>query len=60
MMTWMDLEGILLCEISQRKTNILLSHTWNLKKTNKQTHRKRDQTCGYQRQRVGENGIGER
>ena len=35
---------------------------WNLKKKIKkktQTHRKRNQTCGYQRKRVGQGGTGE-
>ena len=28
--TWMDLEIILLSEVSQRQTNIIWSHMWNL------------------------------
>lgn len=36
--TWMDLEGIMLCEVSQRKTKILhgLNSKWNLKNKTKQ------------------------
>ena len=55
----MDLEGIMLSEISQRKKDkycMIITYTWNLnkqKKTQKQTHRKTDQTCGYQRRGVG-------
>ena len=35
--TWMDLEDIMLSEISQRKTNAILYHLykWNLKNTSK-------------------------
>ena len=61
----MDLEGIMLSEISQRKTNTYL---WNLQQENK-THNppflpskheliERDQICGYQRQEVIDRGIG--
>ena len=62
--TWVDLEGIMLSEISKTKSFCLTymeykSHTtymWNLKKYNKlvnttkkkQTHRYREQTSGYQ------------
>ena len=53
--TWMDLEGIMLGEISQRKANTVWYHIWNLKKEiqqtsvkKKQTHRHREQTGGYQ------------
>ena len=55
--TWMDLEGIMLSEISQRKTNTVWYHLYvESKKYNrlvnmtkkKQTHRCREQTCGYQ------------
>ena len=37
--TWMDLEGIMLSEISQPKKEILhdLTYVWNLKKNNKVT-----------------------
>ena len=58
--TWMDLEGMMLSEISQRKTNtIYFTYIWNLKnKTNKTkqkyTHRYREQTRGCQRgRRIG-------
>ena len=30
--TWMDLEIIILSEVSQRKTNIYIIYLWNLKK----------------------------
>ena len=51
----MDLEGIMLSEISQRKANtVQLIYRWNKKKKNSrhQTHRKRGQTCGYHGHRV--------
>ena len=56
-MTWMNLEDIMLSEISQRKTISIWFHIycmWNLKnKTNKtkekQTHRYRKQIDGFQR-----------
>ena len=36
--TWKDLEGIMLSDISQRKTNTIWYHyIWNLKQRNKQT-----------------------
>ena len=34
--TWIDLEGIILSEISQRKTNATGCHVWNLKNETKQ------------------------
>ena len=52
--TWMDLEGIMLSEKSQRKTNtddliymwnLFFFNMWNLKKQNR-THRYREQICG--------------
>ena len=55
--TWMDLEGIMLNEISQRTTNTLWYHLYvEYKKYNKlvhitekkQTHSYREQTTGYQ------------
>ena len=56
--TWMDLEGIMLSEISQRKTNIVwyrlyvesnkIQQTSEKKQKKKQTHRYREQTSGYQ------------
>ena len=55
--TWMDMEGIMLSEISQRKTNTVWYHLYveskkynklvNIIKT-KQTHRYREETRGYQ------------
>ena len=62
--TWMDLEGIMLSEISQRKTNTVWYHLYvESKKYNKQMnitkqkqiHRYREQTNGYQ----WEDGSGE-
>ena len=53
--TWMDLEGIMLSEISQRKTNTIWLHLYEESKqqTNiakqKQTHRYREKTSGCQR-----------
>ena len=54
--TWMDLEGITLSEISQRKTNTVLYHLYeeskiynklvNITKM-KQTHRYREKTSSY-------------
>ena len=53
--SWINLEGIMLSEISQAKTNSILFHSYvesNLKK--KQTHRYREQISSYQR----ESGLG--
>ena len=56
--TWMDLEIIILTEISQTKTNIIWYHLYveskkmiqmNLFTKQKYTHRHRKQTHGYQR-----------
>ena len=63
MTTWIDPEGTILSEISQKEKDkyYTISRTWNLKyDTNqcmkqKQTHRYREQTCGYQ----GGEGVGE-
>ena len=53
--TWMDLKGITLSEITQRKVNTTyeydITHMWNLKNTTseynkKQPHRHREQTIG--------------
>ena len=55
--TWMDLEGIMLSEISQRNTNTVCFHLHVESKTKnkkmnetkqKQTHRYKEQTSGYQ------------
>ena len=53
--TWMDLESIMLSEISQRKTNTVYHLHVESKKysklvniTEKQAHRYREQTSGYQ------------
>ena len=62
--TWMDLETIILSQ-SERERQIPYDTTymWNLKyNTNeliyetKQTHRRREQTCGYQRRKGGGEG----
>ena len=60
--TWIDLEVIMLSEVSQKEMQIPYDITdmWNLKHdTNqlkqKQTHRHREQTCVCQ----GEEGLGE-
>ena len=55
---WMDLEGITLSEIRQRKILYDITYMWNLKKYNKlvnktnkqkkQTHRYREETSSYQ------------
>ena len=52
--TWMDLEGIMLSEVSQRKTNtICFTYRWNLKNNinerKKQTNRYRKRTDSRQR-----------
>ena len=53
MTTWMDLEGIMLCEMSDRERQILhdLAYMWNLKE--KQTNKKQKQTHGYKEQTSG-------
>ena len=60
--TWMDLEIIILSEVSQRQISYDITYMWNLKKMiqmnlftkQKQTHRHRKQTYGYQRGKGGE------
>ena len=59
----MDLENIMLSEISQRKQILYdISYMWNLKKINnlyakqRQTHRYRIQTSGYQMEEGMEKG----
>ena len=48
--TWMNLEDIMLSEISQRKTIIYFSYVWNLtNKTNAQKPTQRDQRDGCQK-----------
>ena len=56
MTTWVDLEGIIISEISREiKTNAVCFHLYveSKKQTNiikqKQTHRYREQTSGYQK-----------
>ena len=61
--TFMDLESTMLREITQRKTNTIWSHLYvafknlNQKTKQQQTHSKRDQICGYQRQGVRWRGV---
>ena len=59
--TWVDLEIIILSEESQRKTNIIWYHLYveskkmiqmNIFIKQKETHRLRKQTDGYQRGKV--------
>ena len=59
--TWMDLEIFILSELNQTKTNIIWYHLYaeskkmiqmNLFTKQKQTHRLRRQTYGYQRGKV--------
>ena len=61
--TWMDLEIIILSEVSQRKRNIIRYHLYveskkmiqiNLFTEWKQTHRLQKQIYSYQRRKVGE------
>ena len=63
--TWMNLEIIILSEISQSKTNTIWYHLYVESKKitqvsfftqQKQTHRYRKQTYGYQRGKIGEGG----
>ena len=58
---WIDLEIIILSEVSQRKTNIICYHLYveskkmiqmNLFTKQEQTHRLKKQTYGYQRGKV--------
>lgn len=37
--TWINLKGIMLCEISQRKMLYNITHMWNLRKQNKLANR---------------------
>ena len=47
--TWVNLEGIILSGISQRKTNtVVITYMWNLNEYNKKTHRYREKTSHYQ------------
>ena len=63
--TWIDLEIIILSEVSQtgRQISYDITYMWNLKKIpmnlftkQKQTHRHRKQTC--QQREKGENKLG--
>ena len=59
--TWMDLEIIIVSEVSQRQILYYINYTWNLKKMiqmnlftkQKQTHRHRKQSYAYQRGKMG-------
>ena len=60
--TWMDLDIVILSEVSQTKTNTIWYHLYveskkmiqiNLFTKQKQTHRPRKRTYGYQRGKVG-------
>ena len=57
--TWMDLEIIILSEVSEKekdKYHMICAYMWYLKNDTKQkqTHRRRKQTYGYQRGKGGE------
>ena len=56
----MDLKGLMLSEVNQRKINMysVISPVHEIKKKEKksQTHRKRNQTCNYQRGEVRQEG----
>ena len=51
--TWMELEIIILSEVSQRQISYDITNIWSLKMQMnlfiKQTHRHREQTYGYKR-----------
>ena len=53
--TWMDLEGIMLNEISQRKINTIIN--FYLKSKKRKNSLKRGKICGYQRN--GQRGLDE-
>ena len=69
--TWIDLEGIILSEISQRKTNTICYHFYVESKNESklvnitqeiQTHRYREQASGYQwgeGKDEGQDGVGD-
>ena len=54
----MDLEGIMINEVSQTEINTIWSHLYVEPRKNQwhQTHLKRDQICSYQKWEVGEEG----
>ena len=54
--TWMDLEGIMLNEISQRKINTIIN--FYLKSKKRKNSLKRGKICGYQRRWVRGREIG--
>ena len=59
--TWMDLEIVILSEVRERQISYDITYMQNLKKMiqmnlftkQKQTHRLRKQTYGYQRGKIG-------
>ena len=64
--TWMDLEIIILSEVSQRQISYDITYMWNLEKMvqmnlftkQKQTHRQRKQTYGYQKGKPWRDKLG--
>ena len=63
--TWIDLEIIILSEVSQRKTNIICYQLYVESKRNTnefiykiEAHRHRKQTYSYQRGKMGEDKLG--
>ena len=64
--TWMDPEIIILSEVRQRQILLDITYMWNLKnntnesiyKKQKQTHRCRKQTYGYQKGEGGKDKLG--
>ena len=50
--TWMDLEGIMLGKISQKKTNIVFHLHVELKKTSEQTQQNRNRATGTENKMV--------
>ena len=62
--TWMSLEIIILSEVNEKENKYHITYMWNLKyDTNlstkqKQIHRHRKQTCGYQRGNQGRATFG--
>lgn len=46
---WMDLEGIMLSEISQRKTNVASSHVYVEPKNSGREHSQVQSTCSFQK-----------
>ena len=59
--TWMDLEIVILSEVSQRKRNIVYHIYAQAEKSlqNRKTHRLRERTCGYQDEGLEEGTVRE-